>query len=124
MSSIFKFPAWANGLSGKFGPSATETLAAAKTIDADDAMILKLDPAGAGRDVNLPAEGNIGAVGQYYVIINAADAAEDLTVKNDGGDTIGTVSQNEAGIFYNAGLSDAGAESSWTLVFIVTGAIS
>ena len=57
----------------------------------------RLDPGGAGRTIVLPAEGN--SRGKSFVIENTADAAEDLTVNNDAAGLIGTINQNEAGIF-------------------------
>ena len=122
MSSILSLPGWVKSIAGNFY-GGTETLAAAKVIDSDDAMILRLDPGGAGRDVTLPAEESIPAQGQMFLIINAADAAEDLTVKDDAASTIGTVSQNEAAIFVNQGVQD-GTASAWELAFIITGAIA
>ena len=92
-----------------------ETLAAGKTLVIGDASWQRLDPGGAGRTVVLPAEE--GANGLWYKIINAADAAEDLTINNDAAGTIGTVSQNECAWFTCDG-------TSWTLEFIATGAIS
>jgi hypothetical protein len=79
------------------------------------AQILKLDPGGAGRNVTLEAEADYP--GLLRLIVNAADAAEDLTIKDDGGSTIGTVSQNEMALFACDG-------SSWTLVAIITIALS
>lgn len=99
------------------------TLSGAAALDGTYPAICKLDPGGAGRDVTLDVEESIPATGLVRLIVNGADAAEDLTVKNDAGSTIGTVSQNEAGIFYNQGVQD-GTASAWTLVFIITGAIS
>lgn len=71
-----------------------ETLTGDLVLVSGDPVFQKLDPGGAGRDVDLPAEASSN--GMMFRITNAADAAEDLTVKNDGGDTIVTVSQNEA----------------------------
>ncbi len=123
MSSVYAIPDWANAIAGSFFSGATETLAGNKTITAADAMILKLDPAGSARDVVLPAEASIGAHGQMFWIINAADAAENLAVKNDNGDTIGTANQNESVVVYNAGAQD-GVESAWVLVAVVAIALS
>jgi hypothetical protein len=122
-SAFFSLPGFAKGLAGSFYSGSAETLAGAKTIDDDDAMILKLDPAGAARDVNLPAEGEIDPAGRMYWIVNAADAAENLVVKNDGGDTIVTISQNESAMVYNAGKS-GGTESSWVLICLPQIALS
>jgi hypothetical protein len=90
--------------------------AANVTLDNTYPAIWKYDPTGAGRDITLDAESTANT-GLLRIIINGADAAEDLTVKDADGNTIGTVSQNEFGIFYNSG-------SAWSLVFIVTGALS
>ena len=49
--------------------------------------------------------------------MNAADAGENLVVKNVAGDTIGTINQNEQGEF----IHEAGV---WTLVAISTIALS
>ena len=56
-------------------------------------QILKIDPGGAHRAVTLPAEASSN--GLEFEIVNAADAAENLVVKDDGGSTIVTISQNE-----------------------------
>lgn len=72
-----------------------QTLGATLTMDADMSPLLTLDPGGAGRTVLLPPEEE----GLTFVIINAADAAEDLTVKEDSGTTtIATVSQAESAL--------------------------
>ena len=94
---------------------ATETAAGTVTLDDTYPSIVGIDPGGAGRDVTLDAEATSG--GMVRLIVNRADAAEDLTVKDDGASTIGTISQNEAGLFHCNG-------AAWSLVFIVTGALS
>lgn len=71
---------------------AVEVLAAARTLTAEDAQFLGLDPGGAHRDVILPAEG--ASLGDWFVIRNDADAAENLVVRNSADDaTIATVGQ-------------------------------
>jgi hypothetical protein len=102
---------------GLVGAVNIETLAANKTLVDTDCFIQKLDPAGA-RDLILPSDADARYDGMIFWVINAADAAEDITVKDDGASTIGTVSQNESAVFYNNG------GTSWTLLFIVTGAIA
>ena len=72
--------------------ASSETLAGDLTIDGTYGTFVRLDPGGAHRDVTLPAEE--GATGACYLIINAADAAENLVVKNDAGGTVVTVGQN------------------------------
>ena len=51
------------------------------------------------------------------LIVNIADAAENLVVKNAGGSTIGTINQNEEGTFYCDG-------SAWYLCKIATIALT
>ena len=118
MSSVFNLPGWANAIAGDFFSGAIESLTGTKVIADSDAMILKMDPAGSNRDVTLPAEAEVGPSGRMYWIINAADAAENLVIKDDGGATIATANQNESALVYNAGKS-AGVESSWVLVAVV-----
>lgn len=74
--------------------SSVETLADNKTLAADDARIQVLDPGGAGRDTTLPAEA--ASTGVDFIVHNSADAAEVLTIKDDGGGTICTPTQNES----------------------------
>ncbi|QDT41070.1 hypothetical protein Pan241w_11290 [Gimesia alba] len=80
------------------GGSNVETLTANKTLTVDDARVQVLDPGGAARDVTLPAEAL--SYGDSFIIDNTADAAEAITVKDDSPATVGTVSQNEVGIFF------------------------
>ena len=74
----------------------TEDLAAAKTMVITDAQWQFLNPDGENRTIILPAEAI--STGYIYYIMNMADAAESITVKDDGGTTVMTVSQNEMGI--------------------------
>lgn len=82
----------------------TETLAADKVVVAGDPMIQFLDPGGAARNVDLP---DGAAAGTIFIIVNTADAAETITVRN--GDatplTIDTLAQNESGFFISNGTS-------------------
>lgn len=91
------------------------TLDAALTLDDTYPSLLKLDPGGANRNVTLPAIAT--SEGVFLWIVNAADAAENLVVKNAAADTIGTINQNEEGIFFCDG-------SSWILFRIATIALS
>ena len=58
-----------------------------------------LDPGGSSRNVTLPA---IDLRKSFY-FKNAADAAENLVIKNAGGSTIVTLNQNEAAWVFNDG---------------------
>lgn len=71
-----------------------QTLAGALTIDRDSSHIMVLDPGGATRVVTLPANEK----GLWWIIVNAADAAEDLTINDPTATTRGTISQNEIAI--------------------------
>ena len=68
-----------------------ETLAANRTITAAEFSkyeIFAFDPGGAARDVTLPTEAASGGTSSMAVeitILNAADAAEVITIKNDAG---------------------------------------
>ena len=73
-----------------------ETLSGGKTLTINDARYQTYDPGGAGRTIVLPAE----ALGLEVLISNGADASEDLTVNNDAGATIVTISQNEDCLLY------------------------
>jgi len=78
--------------------SNVETLAANKTLTADDARIQVLDPGGAGRDVTLPPEA--ASAGLDFYIHNAADAAEVLTIKDDAAAAVCTPTENESAYLY------------------------
>lgn len=101
----------------------SETLAGNITLDATYPMVIKLDAGGSARDVELDDEGTIPSTGLYRRIVNGSDGAENLVVKNEAGDTIGTINQNEQGEFFNAGVQD-GTESAWVLIAISTIALS
>ena len=123
MSDVFNLPGYANAIAGGFYSGAVETLAGDRVIVDSDAMILKMDPAGSARDVTLPAESTVSPSGRMFWILNGADAAENLVIKDDGGATIATANQNESALVYNAGQS-AGVESAWVLVAIVAIALA
>jgi hypothetical protein len=74
-----------------------QTLTGTLTMDDDMEHLLFLDPGGAGRTVLLPAE----SAGLWFVIANTADAAEDLTVKEDSNTTtIGVVTPGKVAMFF------------------------
>ena len=72
--------------------------------------ILSFDAGGAGRDVTLEVEAD--CPGRVRFIINHG-AANDLTVKNDAGATIATVTQDRGALVYCDG-------TAWTSLGIVT----
>ena len=83
--------------------SNVETLAANKTLSPADARIQVLDPGGAARDVVLPPEAV--STGVDFLVHNAADAAEVLTIKDDAGATVCTPTQNESAWLFCDGTS-------------------
>jgi hypothetical protein len=91
------------------------TLTGAITVGPTYPNVCKLDPNGAHRDVTLDAVAtNAGLVRRF---VNAADAAENLVLKNVGGDTIATINQNEQGEVYCDG-------ATWALLCVTTIALS
>ncbi|MEO0604484.1 MAG: hypothetical protein AAF211_23825 [Myxococcota bacterium] len=93
------------------------------TVDQTYPQIVGFDPGGANRTVTLDGSADAagdGAVdGLMRVIVNKADAAESLTVQDAAGpNVIGTVSQNQAGVFYHD------EETGWALVCLFSIALS
>lgn len=81
----------------------SRTLSGTLTLTTADARVQVLDPGGAGRNVVLPAEASMAGAGPF-IIVNAADAAETLTVQdNDGSTTVLTIAQNFGAKFYSTG---------------------
>lgn len=93
----------------------TATLAGNLTLDDTYPGIMKLDPDGSNRDITLDAIAT--STGLYRRIVNNANGAENLVVKNVAAATIGTINQNEQGEFYCDG-------STWALIAITTIALS
>ena len=85
----------------------TETLSGTKTMTHDDVELHFLDPGGAGRTVTLPPEEE--SAGLTFVIVNTADAAEVLTIEDDGSTTICTPTQNEVATLFCDGTTWAGS---------------
>lgn len=77
----------------------TKVLAGAFSIPADAPPLINLDPDGSTRVITLPTEEE----GLMFLINNWAGGAEDLTINNPAAGTIGTISQNEAGLALCAG---------------------
>lgn len=57
--------------------------------------VFPMDPGGAARNVDLPNVKN-----GYAVIVNTADAAEEITVRDTADATVATIAQNERGVFH------------------------
>ncbi len=91
------------------------TLAGTLTLTNQYRDVLRLDPDGSNRDVVLPAEAE--STGRYFRFINFAGGAENLVVKDDGGNTICTINQNEQGEVWCDG-------TAWKLLCITTIALS
>ena len=73
-------------------------------IGVDWPTMLILDPAGGAKTVLLPAEASSKDL--IFIIVNAADAAETITVEEDSSTTsIGTVAQNASGLFHCDGVT-------------------
>lgn len=96
---------WPNGRANRWSVKPNETLAGGRVITAAEVeryQAMAFDPGGAGRNVDLPAEES--SAGVYLFISNTADAAEILTIRNDGGSTIVTPTQNEAAMVWCDGV--------------------
>lgn len=91
-------PVLVNGV--KFGVM-FQTLAGPITLDRDMPTMLVLDPGGATRVVTLPA----AEKGLTFLIVNGADALEDLTINNPAAVTRGTISQTETAWVFCDGTS-------------------
>lgn len=96
------------------------TLAGTHQLTAKSGNFQRLDPGGAGRNVDLPgpAEGLVDSDGVVFLIMNAADAAEALTVRNPAGATVATIGQNERAILVGTG------GAAWTHMGIETIALT
>lgn len=112
-----------DGLFGKFAVKSglyVATLTDNVTLDDTYPSLVKLDPGGSARDVTLDGTAATDAAehGVIRYIVNAADAAENLVLKDAAGSTIATVNQNESALVYHD--KDAG----WTLIAVIAIALS
>jgi hypothetical protein len=72
-------------------------------------LFMWLDPNGGHKDVRLPLATDAESAGRLFFIINAADAAENLVVKNTGEtETVVTIGQGNIGIVFCDGASVTG----------------
>lgn len=101
------------GILQLIGGYTTATLDAATTIDKSHGNVLMLDPGGAARNVTLP-DGPTKS-GDLRFIVNTADAAETITLKNSAGSNICTIEQNRAVLVGNAGGSSWNLVCKWTI---------
>ena len=82
-----------------------EALSTDKTLTDYSEIVQDLDPNGADRDINLPAE---DSKNPYFVIYNSGSGSYTLTIKNDSPATIGTIENDEVKVFYSTGVEWVG----------------
>jgi len=82
------------------------TLAGNVTLSKASKRVQVLDPGGSSRNITLPEV--VASKGYEFFIVNAADDAEDLVVKNAGATTIVTISQNQCGLVWSDGVNWTG----------------
>ena len=87
-----------------------QTLGGTYVIPADGPPIHFLDPGGAARNVDLPAEEDALVI----AVFNEADAAEAITLRNDAAGTVVTIAQSEAAIAF------CGPDLAWRHVLLST----
>lgn len=81
------------------------TLTGDHQLTAKSGNYQKLDPGGAHRNVDVPgpSEGLEESDGVEFLILNTADAAENLVIRNPAGGTIVTLNQNERALVVGTG---------------------
>ena len=99
------------GLFDVLGGAYSATLSGDLALTTDHPAVVKLDPGGAGRTITLEAES--GAAGRFRLVVNSADAAEVLTINDDGGSEVSSPTQSEAALLYCDG-------TSWTEIAVFT----
>jgi hypothetical protein len=80
------------------GGVGTITAAANLTLTAGYGNLLRIDPGGAHRNVGLPAEATSN--GFWYLIENTADAAENLTIRDDTPANVIVLGRQEVALVY------------------------
>lgn len=105
MTTRERIATWPSGRANRFSVKKAETLSGNRVLtvaEVERYQAMAFDPGGSGRNVDLPAEASCAGV--LLFISNTADAAEALTVRNDGGSTIVTPTQNEAALVWCDGV--------------------
>jgi len=87
----------------KFESLALDAGAGTLACPSDPPPVLLVDPGGGAANFDLPAEADLA--NQMLFVVNTADAAEALTVRNDAAGTIIALSQNESVLIYCDGTS-------------------
>ena len=88
-----------------YGVAVLETLGADRVLtqaEVDGANVFTFDPA-AARNLDLPAEADCAGIALF--IHNAANAAEIITIRDDGGGTICTPTEAESAYVWCDGVS-------------------
>jgi hypothetical protein len=92
---------------------ASRTLSGNITLTNQSRNVQCIDPGGAGRDVTLPALEE----GLFFLVVNKADAAETITVKDAAAATVVSLAQNTSGLVWCDG-------AAWYLAVKFTSALS
>ena len=77
----------------------TETLTADKTLVLADKPVQVLDPGGSARTITLPVERD-ASEGKVFTIVNAADAAEALTINDPDASAVGKLERYQRATFF------------------------
>jgi len=101
-----KIATWPTARASRFSAKALETLTGTRVLtiaEVEAANAFALDPGGAARNLDLPAEE--ACTGAYLFIANKADAAEAITVRNDAAGTVTVIQQSESAFVWCDGTS-------------------
>ncbi len=89
-----------------FPAKIVETLGADRVITSSEVRrfnFFSFDPDGSARNLDLPAEAQCKGV--FVFISNEADGAEIITIRDDGGSTLATPTQDEAAVLWCDGVT-------------------
>lgn len=101
-----KIATWPSNRANRFNFASEETLSAARTItlaEIEKYQGFAFDPGGSARTITLPAEEQCDGV--VILVANTANAAEILTINDDGAAAVCTPTQNESAILWCDGSS-------------------